>query len=65
MSIATVDPQTYDDILQRTIAHYIDSGMDLLAARQLAREQMATSFAKGEDTSRDDELDLKENGIYG
>jgi hypothetical protein len=63
MSITTIDPQTYDNILTRTIAHYIDSGMDLIAARQLAKEQMAFSFTKGND--RDWELDHKENGIYG
>jgi hypothetical protein len=65
MSIATIDPQTYDNILTRTIAHFIDSGMDLIAARQLAKEQMASSFVKGDDRDRDWELDYKENGIYG
>lgn len=64
MSILTVDPQTYDNILARTIAHYLDSGMDLIAARQLAKEQMASSFVKGDDRDRDDTLDQEESGIY-
>lgn len=64
MSIATIDPQTYDNIQVRTIAHYLDSGMDLIAARQLAKEQMASSFVKGDDRDRDDTLDQEESGIY-
>lgn len=60
MSIATIDPQTYDNILTKTIAHFINSGMDLIAARALAREQMEASFRKTDDA----ELDLKEHGIY-
>jgi hypothetical protein len=65
MSITTIDPQLYDNILQRCIVHWLDHGMDLIAARELAKEQMAGAFQKGNDTSRDDELDQKENGIYG
>lgn len=65
MSILTVDPQTYDNILGQSIAYWIDQGMDLIAARQLAKEQMASSFVKGDDRDRDDTLDQEESGIYG
>ena len=70
MSIITIDPQTYDNILTKTIAHFINSGMDLIAARALAKEQMEASFRKADDRDvryLDDgtfELDLKEHGIY-
>ncbi len=64
MSIATIDPQTYDNILQRSIAYWVDQGMDLITARDLAKEQMANSFRKSDDTHRDDDLDAAEKGIY-
>ena len=65
MSIMTIDPQTYDNIQVQTIAGFVDQGFDLLAARNLAKEYMKRSFRKGNNTDRDDELDQKENGIYG
>ena len=65
MSIATIDPQTYDNILQDRIAYWIDQGLDLKAAVGMAKDDMETCFRKGTDTSRDDELDQKESGIYG
>ena len=44
MSRLEIPAGWYNDILTRTIANYIDRGMDLIAAREAASEQMNNAF---------------------
>jgi hypothetical protein len=64
MSICTVDQATYDNIYYSTIVRFINSGMDLPAARNLAKELMDNAF-RTDDTSRDDARDARDaaNGL--
>jgi hypothetical protein len=66
MSVLTIDPQTYNIILQSTIMRYIKRGMKVEQARIHAQALMDSCFVT--DTTINllaDELDQKENGIYG
>ncbi len=45
MSIMTIPANLYQQIYTGAVAAYIGQGMDLIAARSLAAEQMNSSFA--------------------
>ncbi len=65
MSIAAIDSQTYKRIYTNTVAALINRGMDLIAARALAQEQMDNAFAPDEVINlREADLDSAEKGIY-
>ena len=58
MSIATVDHKTYHQLEVLFLAQWLDQGMDLIAARNLVKEQMANAF-RTNDPSRDDDHDAR------
>ena len=64
MSLLTIDALTYNSLTNQTIARYLAAGHDIVYATYRAQELMANAF-RIDDTTKADELDQKENGIYG
>jgi len=52
MSVARIDPKTYDRILTASVAQYIDLGLDLKAARDMAQGQMDQAFVRDDMTRK-------------
>ena len=46
MSITRIDPATYERILTSAVAQYLDLGMDLKAARSMAKDSMDRAFVR-------------------
>lgn len=59
MSIATIDQTSYDSIFTRMVAGYLSAGLDLIAARQMARDAIAACFTL-DDPSLDFQKDYDE-----
>jgi len=50
MSLTIIDDLTYQTLLCNEIARQINNGLDLKAARSMARETMARCFVADDDT---------------
>ncbi len=61
MSIMEIPDQLYATLFHLEVARYIDKGLDLFAARQMAHETMGHAFtARGTALARECQLDNDE-----